>query len=766
MLELLAQVDPLAAMMGGLWLFAAGMFPVGFMLGSPCSACCNPCELCAEGTLPETLTVTFSGLADQTPGPDLISVTFSSCYGSGATAKVTAPGGDPATDKGPISAVSLTSGGSGYAKLGRVAPTLTVSGGSGTGATFTPTLSTSQDGCKLDLWALASVAASGGTGYTDGDSLTITAATGDTQAVAAQATLYLDKSEPTITLNGTATATIDLAVTNTATWTVNEVTVTAGGTGYSEGGAVTFSAGGSDVTLTAAAGTARVVHDEPQNAALTIDTATGSGAVLTPVWTLLPSGQWPAPHTKTYKLQSVTVVNGGSGYADYELISISFPSPDDGTVNQAAWIDCDVVGTGGVIQSIFIADPGDIFTPAAAGRYVGSRTDELHSVEITNAGEYYGDDPGARYVVVDNGGSYYREDASEPPYVATVTVTVTDTPPSGGSGAVLTASVDSNTASGTFGQITGLTITNGGTNYLAWEWRNTKCCGSFYNGMSVVVKRNNHSIGILSQSEPCKYIHRMCGVGNRHAGLGYVMVEYLGASTPPVVHLVSEHNILREGTASSDANPSSICNTTFTTEHLVTDCGTWLDDEDQPIEFTAAGGVTATVTAGGEYDSAFLDPGGLSCFICCKGAGEVPAEIEAEVTGTAADGTYVLQGVVNSLFPGQGTGGYPVLTYRTTAAPATVRVSTEPCSSQLTSGHFLPDSYGCDDCHNSCRLLWEFAIGGCSYGNATFLGDVGSARPGVDGCDICEATPVCDLRGRTLTSSPGGLCGTITMTLE
>lgn len=66
MLELLAQVDPLSALLAGLWLFAAGMFPVGFMLGGSCSQCCNPDPcVCASGErLPETITVTLDGFED------------------------------------------------------------------------------------------------------------------------------------------------------------------------------------------------------------------------------------------------------------------------------------------------------------------------------------------------------------------------------------------------------------------------------------------------------------------------------------------------------------------------------------------------------------------------------------------------------------------------------------------------------------------------------------------------------------------------------
>ena len=164
----IASVDPPSFAVGLVWLFAVGMYPIGIMLGSSCSPCCAPpppCTLCTEGELPDTVTVTFDGLTDKTPGPDLISVGFSACFGGGASAQVTAPGGDPDTDKGPISAVTLTSGGSGYAKLGRVLPTVTASGGSGSGATLTPSLTSSNDACGIPRWSVSSVSVSGGTGY-------------------------------------------------------------------------------------------------------------------------------------------------------------------------------------------------------------------------------------------------------------------------------------------------------------------------------------------------------------------------------------------------------------------------------------------------------------------------------------------------------------------------------------------------------------------------------------------------------------------------
>lgn len=78
---------------------------------------------------------------------------------------------------GPISSVEILDGGSGYARRGRVEPSLQIAG-QGTGATFTPTFETTTDACGLTLWAISSVSASGGSGYPNGSYLQVTALAG------------------------------------------------------------------------------------------------------------------------------------------------------------------------------------------------------------------------------------------------------------------------------------------------------------------------------------------------------------------------------------------------------------------------------------------------------------------------------------------------------------------------------------------------------------------------------------------------------------
>lgn len=581
LLAAIESVEPTAWPLLGIMSVSVAMYAVGILL--PGCSCCG-CTLCTEGALPETVTVTFDGLASKAPGPNLITLSFSACYGSGAAAVVTAPGGDPETDKGPISAVSLTNGGSGYAKLGRVAPTLTVSGGTGTGATLTPSLSTSQDGCKLDRWALQSVAASGGTGYANGDALTITVAEGDTEVSAAAATLYLDKTAPTLTLSGAASATVSMSARSDGNFRVSAVAVTSGGSGYTEGQSLTFTVGANDETVAAAAAKARVVHAPPVNSLLYKEVS-GSGAVLTPAWTLLPTNQWPAPHKKTYYLSSVTIANGGSGYVHDDLFEFYFASVADGELISGGTFYVDAVDGNGAITAVLIANDG--------GEYLGSRTDAIESVEITNPGSYYHDDPGARRVFVNAGGSYYREDASVAPYVAAVTVVIAQGLPSAGTGATLTATVESSTASANFGKITAVAITSGGTNYLAHELFDT--CLSRFDGRSIVLTRSLPEWPYILPLWTGECVYRYVCQHDLQCGLEveWAVVRYIGPDTPMVVIVGVFHP---HGSIWLPEDQG-----VMTADELSPDCS--------DIDVTATGGenvpegATAHVTGGGEYEA-------------------------------------------------------------------------------------------------------------------------------------------------------------------
>jgi hypothetical protein len=66
-------------------------------------------------------------------------------------------------------------------------------------------------------------------------------------------------------------------------------------------------------------------------------------------------------------------------------------------------------------------------------------------------------------------GAYYRESNSLSPYTHTLTVNVTQLPPSLGSGAAFTPVVNTDPTNTAFGQVTSITIDNGGDDYIAWQ---------------------------------------------------------------------------------------------------------------------------------------------------------------------------------------------------------------------------------------------------------------------------------------------------------
>lgn len=731
LLAALATLDPPQLVAWSLLAFAAGMYPVGLMLGATCNPCCG-CTLCTEGKLPQTLTVTFDGLQDKTQSDDLITLSFTSCFGSGAAGRVLAPGGEPGVDDGPITSVSLTSSGSGYAKIGRVAPTVTAGGGSGSGATFTVTLSKLQDACSVDYWEVKSVTASGGAGYVDNESLTFTVASGDTEEQSAEAYITTQRSAPTLTalvaVGSGALFTVNTTSSGTpTTWSVSSISVTNGGTGYLNGTGVVISKDGNDVEVATADAIALVARSQPTLTAAVISIG-GSGCTLS---VTLTQGTDIESRDMWY-VSALTIGNAGTGYVVGDQVAITVTDGEESQFSMFSASVSSIDGSGGV-TGIQIDDGGEYY------KYTGI----IESILVIDGGSYYSDDGVASSVTVTTAGKYYREDAAATPYVSAPTVTITQAPASTGSGAVITANVNSTVGNADFGKVTSLTITNAGSDYLAWQWRYTKCCGEHYNGMSVVLLRDG-----------CTYAHAFCGVGNNENNPGSVELEYFGPTEPPRIYLWSEGAARFDGSVSSDATPSNLCDTNFTTESLVADCATWADEEDNPIVFDGPNGETATVTAGGTYDAGFLNFGARSCAICCKGNAAVPSEIEVQLTDSRAtkvldfSGTYVLPygcGTIPDLqqdrlshcyyaeFLFGSPGNYKAVR---------LRVRTELCSTR----EFEPDEWGCDECHKKCRVIASVVF----LDGANASGDDPEINSG-NACSECEVTPVCSLSGRSFS---------------
>jgi hypothetical protein len=319
---------------------------------------------------------------------ELVSVSpITACYGSGACGRVV-PLGD------------------------RLMPTVCIYGG-GTGGTITATLSDREyaepeDNPWKPYWRIASVTASGGSGYTNGSSATITYSGGATIAVPARVTLHATPITGDPPTGGSLTgATIEYDTGENqekggkfyiqkqylgTPGAIREVEIENAGSGYAKKGRV-----------------------EPT---VSVSASTGSGATFTPT---LAIDQDDCGVDYWY-ISSVSV-SGGTEYLGGS--SLTFSVDGAGTEEEAA-----------------------------EGTLVLSEDPELDGVPVG--------------VDVSNGGRYYEEDEKEPPYVAEVTVEVTQIPPSVGFGAKLEAIVEDDPAKSTFGQITKLTITDGGSNYSLW----------------------------------------------------------------------------------------------------------------------------------------------------------------------------------------------------------------------------------------------------------------------------------------------------------
>jgi hypothetical protein len=166
-------------------------------IGTEEACCCIRCETCFQGS---NFLFTPSDCAAQSPAlvPDCprdLSVT-GLVAGSGATGEFNAVPAASACDckalRGEILSATVTNSGSGYAILGRVAPTVTASVAGGSGAVleviggFDATLTP-------PYWQVSAVSViDGGTGYSEFAAVTFSVASGDTEVDAAYAEVSVD----------------------------------------------------------------------------------------------------------------------------------------------------------------------------------------------------------------------------------------------------------------------------------------------------------------------------------------------------------------------------------------------------------------------------------------------------------------------------------------------------------------------------------------------------------------------------------------------
>lgn len=419
--------------------------------------------------------VPFSAWAEDTvttgPGEyveDLITLTATSCYGSGFSGKATLPEGVPGVDDGPIAAVEVTDGGSGYAVLGRVEPTIDISSDNGTGAELVVTWTEGDDDCGRPVWSVDSVSIGsgsgddGGAGYVHDELLEVTIGPPGVEVTPAVLRVVSGREEPEVTASSNGSgASLSFTFTQNAgsppTWSVDTVTVVTGGSGYAYGDIVYFDpATAADFEALFGFGLAVTSVSQP-----TVLLFGGTGTSADLAVTLASNGGAP----ETWGISLVSITNGGAGYLVGDQLSVDIAVGDVEVV--AAVVTVSSVSGTGAITGLSIGTAGQYYHEDGT----------LLSVTVSDAGAYWRATGEIESVTVEEAGSYYEESETEPALVSDLTIEIYQKPPSDGSGATISAVVDDDPASATFGHVTGLTIDAGGDGYLAIHHEDGVCAG-------------------------------------------------------------------------------------------------------------------------------------------------------------------------------------------------------------------------------------------------------------------------------------------------
>jgi hypothetical protein len=292
-----------------------------------------------------------------------------------------------------------------------------------------------------------------GSGYLPDDEVIFTVTDGGDWFSEAWATLTLNRLEPTlgvdVSTSGGSGAQFSVSLEAAAdfdgndVWAVDSVTVDDGGSGYSIGDTASIDFTGA-IEASPASLALELVRSEPAVAATAISFGEGEGAELA-----VTLNQTTDFNGKTaWEVSSVSVTNGGSGYESFDYVVFSATSGIEISAGSATV----TVGEDGEILSVTIG----------FGGLYHDTTGEIESVEVLNGGQYYETDGAIESIAVLDGGIYYKDQPTGNIIVDTPTVSIYSNI---GVGATATATVDDDPDSPTFGQVTSVTITNGGTGY-------------------------------------------------------------------------------------------------------------------------------------------------------------------------------------------------------------------------------------------------------------------------------------------------------------
>ncbi len=358
---------------------------------------------------------------------------------------------------GAVAEVTLTSGGDGYAAeiINRIEPTISasVASGTGSGSTLSVSLSPLSTTAGEETWTIDSISVtSPGSGYLPSDSVAL-----NLDEIEENSPLFavvvLDRVEPTISVSApggsatlTATLTSVLDQSGDEVWEIGSVSIDTTGGDYTADGFLAFAVD-DGIEVEQASGAFTVERAEPV-VACNITSGTGDGAVLSV--SLTQSGN-------DWYVSSVAVADGGSGYDDNDAVQFTCTS---GVEVLPAYGYATF--SGGVLTDV---------TLYSGGAYYDT-TGNIEAATIEYAGKYYATTGAIQRVDVIDGGSYHEnfrtgEIDADTPVVSFGSNT--------GQGATATATVDTDLESPTFGQVTAISLTSGGSGYASsgYGWKAT-----------------------------------------------------------------------------------------------------------------------------------------------------------------------------------------------------------------------------------------------------------------------------------------------------
>ena len=268
-----------------------------------------------------------------------------------------------------VSSVVVTNNGGGYTET----PIIIVSGGGGSGCALRAVLTSGQ--------VTSIVVTAGGTGYSTAPTVTIidpeataTAAVGGSSAITGYSLINQGSgytSAPTVTISGgggsSAAATATLSQTS---WPLTLLSITNAGSGYASAPTVGFSGGaGSGAAATA------VVSGYQQVAGVTVNGSylfyytplvsfTGGGGTGAAGYAVMsPDG------FGRYRISSVIITNGGSGYTSAPTVVLTEGGAGDETAAANSTLTA-VVGNGS-ITSLVLTSGGSGYTSAPTVTFTG-----------------------------------------------------------------------------------------------------------------------------------------------------------------------------------------------------------------------------------------------------------------------------------------------------------------------------------------------------------------------------------------------------------